>query len=338
MPVHLHLFFRFTYPESPTYPLQNYKNGKYIGRLGSFSVPPFRAVDEIPRWAPLWFPGGGKAHAYNLLGGKQNVLELESSVENKTSIDDLKSELSKNLDLMVFCKKEIAEAEAEHSTYNQKKIEIESGIDRLQKLKDNLKGLGDEITTLKGTLKAVPTLATTLRPQIDERISKRGFIYWQVLSVVETGGWENVYSPDEIQTELAEINTVIGNFKETLKTNPGLSAVINPQIEGHLSRRVYLLKQIEALGKPVADQEILDVLERLSGKQALKDKELLDILPVLADTAVKLNKARDQLTETENTVENIQFTLSKLQGLVFPKTGRIWCYITFLGKFCLRHP
>jgi len=306
----------FTYPESPTYPLQNYKNGKYIGRLGSFSVPPFRAVDEIPRWAPLWFPGGGKAHAYNLLGGKQNVLELESSVENKTSIDDLKSELSKNLDLMVFCKKEIAEAEAEHSTYNQKKIEIESGIDRLQKLKDNLKGLGDEITTLKGTLKAVPTLATTLRPQIDERISKRGFIYWQVLSVVETGGWENVYSPDEIQTELAEINTVIGNFKETLKTNPGLSAVINPQIEGHLSRRVYLLKQIEALGKPVADQEILDVLERLSGKQALKDKELLDILPVLADTAVKLNKARDQLTETENTVENIQFTLSKLQGLV----------------------
>ena len=93
-------------------------------------------------------------------------------------------------------------------------------------------------------------MSTTLTPQIDERISKRGFIYWQVLSAVETGGRENVYSPDEVQTELAEINTVIGNFEETLEANPGLSAVINPQIEGHLSRRASLLKQIEALGKP----------------------------------------------------------------------------------------
>ena len=80
---------------------------------------------------------------------------------------------------------------------------------------------------------------------------------------------------DELQTELAEINTVIGNFEETLEANPSLSAIIKPQIEGHLLKRVSLLKQIEALGKPVADQEILNVLELLSGKQAHENKELL---------------------------------------------------------------
>ena len=306
----------FSYPESPTYPLQNYKNGKYIGRLGSFSVPPFRAVDEIPRWAPLWFPGGGKAHAYNLLGGKQNVLELESPRENKSSIDRLESELSKYLDSRAIYNKALEESEAELFTINQKKLGIERRIDRFQKMKDNLESLGEEITTLKGTLKAVPTLVATLTPQIDERISKRGFIYWQVLSAVETGGRENVYSLDEVQTELAEINTVIGNFEETLEANPSLSAIIKPQIEGHLLKRVSLLKQIEALGKPVADQEILNVLELLSGKQAHENKELLDILPKLEDKEVQRNDAREQLTQTEKTVENIQMALSRLKGLV----------------------
>ena len=39
---------QYNYPESPTYPLQNFKDGKYLGRTGSFTVPPFRAVDNIP--------------------------------------------------------------------------------------------------------------------------------------------------------------------------------------------------------------------------------------------------------------------------------------------------
>ena len=49
--------------------LNNFRD-RNVGRLGSFTVP-FRAVDEIPRWVPLWFPSGGKSHAYNLLGGKR---------------------------------------------------------------------------------------------------------------------------------------------------------------------------------------------------------------------------------------------------------------------------
>ena len=60
---------KYNYPESPTYPMINYMKGEHFGRLGSFTVPPYRAVDEVPRWVPIWFPSGGKSHAYNLLGG-----------------------------------------------------------------------------------------------------------------------------------------------------------------------------------------------------------------------------------------------------------------------------
>ena len=62
---------KFHYPESPSYPLLSYLDESYVGRVGSFTVTPYRAVDEIPRWVPIWYQSGGKAHAYNLLGGKR---------------------------------------------------------------------------------------------------------------------------------------------------------------------------------------------------------------------------------------------------------------------------
>ena len=84
---------KFSYPESPTYPLQSFRDGDYLGRMGSFTVPPFRAVDEIPRWVPLWFPAGGKAHAYNILGGKRSVLGFEMSRDNQQKINEIKNEI-----------------------------------------------------------------------------------------------------------------------------------------------------------------------------------------------------------------------------------------------------
>ena len=34
-------------------------------------------VDGMQRIVPVWFPGGGKAHAYNVMGGKMAKLGLE---------------------------------------------------------------------------------------------------------------------------------------------------------------------------------------------------------------------------------------------------------------------
>jgi class 3 adenylate cyclase/CHASE2 domain-containing sensor protein len=67
----------FHYPESSSYPIINYLVDKYFGRMGSFSFLPYRSVDDVKRWATLWYPAGGKAHAYNLLGGKKRFLKLD---------------------------------------------------------------------------------------------------------------------------------------------------------------------------------------------------------------------------------------------------------------------
>ena len=76
-------------------PLIHYKVSEMeiiLVSMGSFTVPPFRAVDEIPRWVPLWFPAGGKAHAYNILGGK-SVLGFEMSRDNQQKINEIKNEI-----------------------------------------------------------------------------------------------------------------------------------------------------------------------------------------------------------------------------------------------------
>ena len=67
---------KYNYPESPTYPLINFRDNRTYRKTWIIYTVPFRAVDEIPRWVPLWFPSGGKSHAYNLLGGKRSKLSI----------------------------------------------------------------------------------------------------------------------------------------------------------------------------------------------------------------------------------------------------------------------
>jgi class 3 adenylate cyclase/CHASE2 domain-containing sensor protein len=76
------------YPESPTYPIFNYTDGKYVGLNGLiFSQP--SVVDGLNRDIGIWFPGGGRAHAYNIMGAKLSKLKLEGIEYNETKYPKL---------------------------------------------------------------------------------------------------------------------------------------------------------------------------------------------------------------------------------------------------------
>ncbi|MDC0363481.1 CHASE2 domain-containing protein [Opitutales bacterium] len=91
----------FCYPESSTYPLISFNNGEYIGRMGSFDFLPYREVDNVKRWSSLWYPSGGKAHAYNILGGKQRVLDIEMPIQNADVLAQLNEQISRFLEVEV---------------------------------------------------------------------------------------------------------------------------------------------------------------------------------------------------------------------------------------------
>ena len=76
------------YPESPTYPILSYHNGGYLGLNGLiFSQP--SEVDGLNREIGIWFPAGGKAHAYNLMGAKLSKLKLEGFDFNQIKYPEL---------------------------------------------------------------------------------------------------------------------------------------------------------------------------------------------------------------------------------------------------------
>ncbi len=303
----------FAYPESPTYPLINYKNGNYTGRLGSFSVPPFRAVDEIPRWVPLWYPGGGKAHAYNLLGGKKEALKLELISKNKEEILNHKKnyeELLKKKEPQIT---DVAKATANLAEWNEKKETIEQRIKPYNDALTQLQGLVEEIKTLEGTLQAAPALATTLKTQIMEREKQVSNLCYQVLKM--RGNEEGIfYSVDQVNAEFAELEEAIGNFRITLEANPALSAIIKPQLESRITRQDELNKWIEAMGVETTDAELSKASTLLANKISAMNKQHEEVISQLAQSASALSELRETLSVLENDISQQEVLLARLQG------------------------
>ena len=144
--------------------------------MGSFTVPPFRAVDEIPRWVPLWFPSMGKAHAYNLLGGKQSKLELELPKENRKKIEKLNAEMEIFDDNKSKLEMSISRNSVKVSDLQSQKADLSQGIALLELNQQKIEKWTEEISNFKNTLAANPGLSNVINPQLETRIKNRDLI------------------------------------------------------------------------------------------------------------------------------------------------------------------
>jgi hypothetical protein len=168
----------FPYPESSTYPIISFNDGEYLGRMGSFDFLPYWDVDDVKRWASLWYPVGGKAHAYNLLGGKQSVLSIEMQRDKAEDIGNLGHKLSELLGIEV--------SKESHALVSERRIEIELMLQEyLQYLKDidqvleDIQVLEDAIEGQRSRIKQNPYPALKelnnqllhLQPKIEDRDS-----------------------------------------------------------------------------------------------------------------------------------------------------------------------
>lgn len=308
---------KYNYPESPTYPLQNYLNGHYLGRSGSFTVPPFRATDNVPRWVPLWFPGGGKAHAYNLLGGKQSKLPFEMSVENSDEIEKLREGLNK---LKVQREKlitKISALGAEISENTQSKLLIDTEYENLSRESSDYKSLNDTIATFNSTLKTNPALSAVIQPQIDSRKKERQELLYK-LSIKFKNGDKKTFDFDAVEKDLAELKETVSTLKTTLANNPSLFAIIQPQITAKEKEIGQLKKKIESVqGKN--DFKFSNSLETALLKdlqvEVKKKKEVLDEFneksAVLMGEMVKLKK---QLSVIDTNESNNNNRITQLEG------------------------
>ena len=307
---------KFHYPESSSYPIINFKDGRFFGRMGSFSFLPYNQVDDVKRWGTLWYPAGGKAHAYNLLGGKRSVLPLELPVENKEAIEERKNKLFQlEVDKSALMEK-VEKQSSELDAIREIGITIKSKITEFTKINEEIKSLKEEITTLEGTLIEAPHLSSVLKPQIVERLTKRNQLAGELSINLKTDMNAPFFTQEQIEQELAELNQAIGNFKITLEANPEFSSAIKPQIDMRMDRINFLKVELARLSEPITDKEINETLSLSSESLTNWENQLKEISSQLTDAEQELNEKTILMSQKESEIISIQNSLAKLQGMV----------------------
>ena len=308
----------FNYPESPTYPMINYMNGVHIGRLGSFTVPPYRAVDEVPRWVPIWFPSGGKSHAYNLLGGKQSKLIFELPKENSDLIEKHNSELSILSVQRDEIQANVRQSAAKITSLSRKREQLREKNTILKDHEAKIKEVQSVIDNFSDTLKANPAIAAVISPQIEKKQMEIDDVLRFYLTEGEINS-SSVPKIDEIVAEQKELKDTLQNLQIAMNANRALSGVIGPQIEIKEKR----LKEIEvilaehegsnlksvtpkerkrALGKIKANiQELNEKLEKVNSEVLLVAKEL-------AEKREKLEKISTEISGKQIRIQQLNGT------------------------------
>lgn len=308
---------KFNYPESPTYPLQNYIDGKYLGRTGSFTVPPFRAVDNVPRWVPLWFPGGGKAHAYNLLGGKKSKLPFEMEGDNADELDELRV----SIESITTQKKErlskITLIGNEISQMTKEKENAATVYEVLSRRYSVLIALDETISNFASTLKANPALEGVIKPQLNSRIKEKSKLIYELHMRKENGDSE-IFDIQKTNQDLKGLKEVLSTLKTTLSSNPALSGVIQPQINSKEKDITDLEQKLENAKLPeefdLSAKQEKSLLKGLKDQSDQKKKILDGFNQSLANLALELVKVRKALTNLDaNELKSAQ-RVSQLEG------------------------
>ena len=309
---------KFHYPESPTYPLINYADGKYLGRLGSFTVPPFRAVDEIPRWVPLWFPARGKAHAYNLLGGKQSKLSFELPVDNAKQINELKSEIQKNSSAKSLTQKNLSAGAQALSKNNEEEIKLENKLKKVILHGEKIKNLKNVISNLKQTLDENPSLSTVMEPQINNTVNELN-THLAIFLDLDSETIAKKLSRIELVQELAALEEEIKTFTTTLKANPALEAVIKVQLDARVQKREKIQIEIDGLdkfvGQVLSSNETEEAAKNLSKLISDSQNDLKNLASKGSELTQSLTIIRGELDSISKRQVELNSQLNQLQGL-----------------------
>ena len=281
----------YRYPEAPTYPIQSYSYSQdaeqYLGRLGTVDVPASK-VDPVRRRVPVWFPGGGSAQAYNVLGGKREKLNLDLIQAHDSEIKQLQADLT---DVRLKMGRNEAEFKAKPDDYSIS----------LQHRKESLtKKLGDLNLELKEVHKG-----------------ERQSLNRQSVEDVEPAAPDSA-EVAKLKSSISELDEVIGNLKKSLSDNPALGAVLGPRLKDNEDKRAGLAAKLEALegdaGEAIVDHQRASELlkeigrtERMLGELEAEAKEyeaFLELRSSQRSKSVKLallqaNEKTTQLLEKD---------------------------------------
>ena len=306
------------YPESPTYPLINYLEGKYLGRTGSFTVPPYRAVDEIPRWVPLWFPSKGKAHAYNILGGKRSKLEFELPLENSEEIRSLQEQLEEFSRQKNDLDGKLSLAVGDLGKLREKQAGLVEILNLEKSNFDALKSIEEVVDNFRQTLNANPVLEAVITPQMESKILERDKLLVKYLGNSEEDGLGLELTTEKASQKLDEIEEILSNLETTLEVNPALEGIIRPQIDARRKERSSILSILDKNSSlqelPLSNEKVRIAEQNLRDRIQLREKKVEAATPDLTNALKRVEALQVEMTNLTSWTESLSLKLSRLNG------------------------
>ncbi|MBT5908460.1 MAG: CHASE2 domain-containing protein, partial [Opitutae bacterium] len=365
---------KYPYPEAPTYPMQSFVDGEYLGRIGSITVIPYRtergalykyigelesnashygkdaglpddhesqSADSVPRWVPLWFPGGGKAHAYNVLGGKRKKLALDLLKGSSAEIIEIQASLANLKTKREAVQQDLASSGALLASLGEGKSTLEQKILKLQaelavalkgngvsdsknsnissekvtKLEAKISELDEVIGNFQKTLKANPALVAVVSPQLKAREEERSELISQLAELKKDSTKPSPQDqPDpvalaELEAKISELDEIIGNFQKTLEANPAIAAVVGPQLKVREAERAELAAQLS---------ESITGDNNATGERTVEfvvdDKRVAEIRSTIKQTSEELSSLTLKLTDAAKGLAENRTRLEAVQG------------------------
>jgi class 3 adenylate cyclase/CHASE2 domain-containing sensor protein len=275
----------FRYPESPTYPIFSFADEKYLGINAPITVAPNK-VDGMQRIVPLWFPGGGEAHAYNVLGGKMAKLGLEGIDLNQSRSPTLVEDGERLKLVWQDSNSTLVDSLPNSMPLVRDRNFYHFGAEALMAYY----GVDEKSVEISQTNKNL-----VIRSIEGETLVDTSLIEEQGMEINWFSNWKDEADAEKIYSEAKEFFNQ-ENFTEYVSRGPKIIRLF--------------LQRIEGLELPTKDSELMGVLKNLGMEEKL------------LKTADAMIKASDGQLEAEEAPEVVEFEklLSKIADNYLPPT------------------
>ena len=249
------------YPEAPTYPMLFYKDGLPQGRLGILAAEMERSKGAIPRWAPMFFPYEGDAHAKKQLVGLQFAQPIKwKKIQAEEAFQSAKSEIDSLRKESQSLKSKVSELKDSLQELNQAKPPS-NYLEHLKKIASARKLVEEKDAAVKQLLAAIqanPATAPALQKGVQTNVAAKSVAEKKLsdLKVTISG---------ELETKLRQAEQALERLEATAKANAALAATLQPAIDTNKKTVEETQKALTVLN---AELENAGLLTRISTLQA----------------------------------------------------------------------
>jgi class 3 adenylate cyclase/CHASE2 domain-containing sensor protein len=279
------------YPEAPTYPMLFYKDGLPQGRLGILAAEMERSKGAIPRWAPMFFPYEGDAHAKKQLVGLQFAQPIKwKKIQAEEAFQSAKSEVDSLRKESQSIKSKVSELKDNLQELNQAKPKLPSNfLELLKKIASARKLVEEKDASVKQLLAAIqanPASTPAHQKEFQTNVAAKSVAEKELNDLKAT-------ISGELETKLRQAEQALERLEATAKANATAAARLKPAID---KNKQTVEEAQEALTVLNAELENAGLLTSISTLQAQAAK---------AETALKKLQAADKANPTAAFKDNI---------------------------------